>query len=121
MTQTRQSPWAWAFGRTLSIIGGIEGALAALLFATGQGASAMPFLSLLVVGFLSAVSIAWLARPHRSRARWAGPLELLLGVLLTMLGMLSGFSVGPFILPGAILVLSGGLLLMVASGLHPLR
>lgn len=63
------------------------------------------FFAVIVVLSLAAIYFA-----SRSRTRGGGIASLSMGILLFLAALVSGFSIGAFLFPGAIMVLIGGII-----------
>lgn len=121
-------------GAIFGILGAAEGVVAALVFAWIQTLSTSPgllfsmhvtgqdngsrFTLVLVVGFVLAGVLALSAIVIKRLSQYVGIVVLLLGLMLTVLSILAGFSVGGFSIFGAIFVLLGGLVLVFAPRLQ---
>lgn len=124
------SRWLWQVGSILTVLGATEGAVAALVFAWAQNKNlshGLPsqengfrFTLLIIAGFIISGIFALFSTASKRFSKIVRLMVLILGLVLTILSILSAFSIGMITFYGAIFVLLGGVLLILASLLQPL-
>ncbi len=118
-------------GRILGVLGAMEGAVAALFFAWAQYNNNPPglqfsmnvalqengfrFTLVLIAGFILSGILLLLSPLSKTFSKLIAAIILTLGLVQTILSILTGFSIGGFTFYGAIFVLLGGILIILAS------
>ena len=136
LSSVNSSNWIWRVGVILGVLGAIEGAVAALVFAWAQYKNLPPglqflmnvtsqdngfrFTLVMIAGFVLSGILTLLSTISKRFSKLFGVIVLALGLALTVLSVLTSFSIGGFTFYGAIFVLLGGVLIIVASWLQSL-
>jgi hypothetical protein len=128
------SRWMWQVGSIIGVLGATEGAIAALFSMSAElrnsglqisigvilHENGFLFTSVLATGFIVSGILAILSGAIKLLSRLTGVSILFLGIALSALSILSGFSVGGYTMYGATFVLFSGIWLILASRLQPL-
>jgi hypothetical protein len=122
----------WNAGSLLGFLGATEGAVAAVVFAWAQNRNGQQFsmiltsqenafhFTLIIIGaFMISGIFVRLSTTSKWFSKLGGVIVLTLGLVLTILSILTAFSIGGFIFYGAVFIMLGGVLLSLASVLQP--